>query len=285
MKSLMLKLLTIIFLSSVTLFGANVTNEMDKKVIAFLEKAIAPNDNYKFDKVVIVKKEEMKDINGWYVYFVRIDLNLTKQAGKTASVNDMVFTNGAILSKDFLDIKTNKSIKSSFSLDLDTSAYSKVHLLAGNSNAPHKIAVFSDPLCPFCMDLIPEIIEDVEKNPQTFALYYYHFPLSIHPASPTLVKAMILAEEKGDKGIVKRVYKEILDIKESDEAVVLDIFNKTFKTNFTLKEINQAHIVKQLADDEALAHSLMLSGTPTVYLNGKKDEQKKTYRNLIKEKK
>ena len=285
MKLLMLKLLTIIALSSVTLFGANVTNEMDKKVTVFLEKAIAPNDNYKFDKVVVVKKGEMKDIKGWYVYFVRIDLNLTKQAGKTVSVNDMVFTNGTILSKDFLDIKTNKSIKSSFSLDLDASAYTKVHLLAGESNAPHKIVVFSDPLCPFCMDLIPEIIEDVEKNPQTFALYYYHFPLNIHPASQTLVKAMILAEEKGDKGIVKRVYKEILDIKESDEAVVLDIFNKTFKTNFTLKEINQAHIVKQLTDDEALAHSLMLSGTPTVYLNGKKDEQKKMYRNLIKEKK
>lgn len=285
MKSSMLKLLTIIALSSTALFGASIANDMDKKVISFLEKAIAPNDNYKFEKVLIVKKEEMKNISGWYVYFVRIDLNLIKQTGKKISVNDIIFTNGEILSKDFLDIKTNKSIKSNFSLDMEASSYTKAHLLAGNSDAPHKIAVFSDPLCPFCMDLIPEIIEDVEKNPKIFALYYYHFPLTIHPASPTLIKAMILAEEKGDKGIVKKVYKEVLDIKESDEALVLDIFNKTFKTNFTLSEINQVHIVKQLGADEALVQSLMLSGTPTIYLNGKKDETKKSYKNLIKEKK
>jgi len=88
------------------------------------------------------------------------------------------------------------------------------------------------------------VIADVEKNPETFALFYYHFPLNIHVAAPTLVKAMILAEEKGDKEIVKKVYQEVLDIKESDEKVILDIFNPTFKTNFTVAQINQPHILK-----------------------------------------
>ena len=204
MRSLMLKLLTtLITLSSSTLFAAAPTPELDAKVTTFLQKAIAPNENYTFDKVVILKKEAMKEMPEWMVYFVRIDLKLTKQEGKKLSVNDIVFTDGKILSKDFADFGSGRSIKGSYSLDVDASAYNKEHLLAGNLNAPHKLVVFSDPLCPFCMDFLPEVIADVEANPQTFALFYYHFPLTIHPAAPTLVKAMLLAEEQGDKAIVK----------------------------------------------------------------------------------
>ena len=286
MRSLMLKLLTIIIaLSSFSLFAADVNAELDQKVTTFLQKAIAPNESYTFDKVVILKKEEMKDLAGWMVYFVRIDLKLTKQEGKKLSVNDIVFTNGKILSKDFADINSGRSLKGRYSLDMDVRAYNKEHLLAGNFNAPHKIVVFSDPLCPFCMDFIPEVIADVQKNPETFALFYYHFPLNIHPAAPTLVKAMILAEEKGDKEIVAKVYKEFFDIKESDEKVILDIFNKALKKNFTVEQINQAHILKQLNNDQELATNLMINGTPTIYLDGKKDDTKRAYRKFIKESK
>ena len=286
MKSLMLKLLTILItLSSYSLLEAATDNELDAKVTTFLQKSIAPNDNYTFDKVEILKKEAMKEMPEWMVYFIRIDLNLTKQAGKKLSVNDIIFTNGAILSKDFSDLKSGRSIKGSYSLDIDASAYNKEHLLAGHLNAPHKIVVFSDPLCPFCMDFLPEVIADVEANPETFALFYYHFPLNIHPASPTLVKAMILAEEQGDHEIVKKVYKEFLDIKESDEKVILELFNKALKKNFTVDQINQASILQKLVSDEALANALMVNGTPTVYLDGKKDDTKRNYRKLMKESK
>lgn len=286
MRSLMLKLLTtIIALSSVSLFAVDGSVDLDTKVTTFLQKAIAPNESYAFEKVVILKKEEMKDIAGWMVYFVRIDLKLTKQEGKKISVNDIVFTNGKILSKDFSDVNSGKSIKGNFSLDIDSSAYTKEHLLAGNFNAPHKLVVFSDPLCPFCMDFIPEVIMDVEKNPETFALFYYHFPLNIHPPAPTLVKAMLFAEEQGDKEIVKKVYKEFFDIKESDEKVILDIFNKALNKNFTVEQINHSNILKQMNADQELANNLMVNGTPTIYLDGKKDDTKRTYRKFIKESK
>ncbi|KFL33622.1 hypothetical protein JU57_09660 [Sulfurospirillum sp. SCADC] len=282
----MLKLLTtIITLSSSTLFAAASTPELDAKVTTFLQKAIAPNENYTFDKVVILKKEAMREMPEWMVYFVRIDLKLTKQEGKKLSVNDVVFTDGKILSKDFADLTSGRSIKESYSLDVDASAYTKEHLLAGNLNAPHKLVVFSDPLCPFCMDFLPEVIADVEANPQTFALFYYHFPLSIHPASPTLVKAMILAEEQGDKAIVKKVYKEFFDIKISDEKAILELFNTALNKNFTVDQINQAHIVQKLTQDQALAAALMVNGTPTIYLDGKKDDTKRSYRKFIKESK
>ncbi len=267
------------------LFSAEPVLDIDKKVIGFLEKAIAPNENYKFEKVSIVKKEDLKEASGWKVYFVRIDLSLLKQEGKKVTVHEIIFTNGKVISKDFLDATSGKSIKSNFSLDLETSAYNKEHLLAGNFNAPNKLVIFSDPLCPFCMDFVPEVINAVEKNPETFALFYYHFPLSIHPSSPTLVKAMLVAEEKGDRAIVKKMYNEIIDLTTSDEKIILDTFNQTFKTNITLEEINQAHILKKLTADYDLATSLMINGTPTIYLNGKKDDTRTNYKKLIKEQK
>ncbi len=286
MRSLMLKLLTtLITLSSLSLFAADANADLDTKVTTFLQKAIIPNENYTFDKVVILKKEAMKEMPDWMVYFVRIDLNLVKQEGKKLSINDMVFTNGTILSKDFSNLNNGRSVKGSYSLDMDASAYNKEHLLAGNLNAPHKIVVFSDPSCPFCMDFVPEVLADVQNHPETFALFYYHFPLNIHPASPTLVKAMIFAEEKGDHEIVKKVYKEFFDIKETDEKAILDIFNKALNKNFTLEQINQAHILQKLSNDEALANALMVNGTPTIYLDGKKDDTKRSYRKFIKESK
>lgn len=287
MKSSMSKLLTIIaLLSNIALYAAsNVAESMDQNVLKFLQQAIAPNENYTFDKVVILKKEELKEIPGWMVYFVRIDLKLVKQAGKSLSVNDIIFTNGTLMSKDFNALSNGRSIKSRFSLDMDPKAYNKEHLLAGNFDAPHKIVVFSDPLCPFCMDFVPELLDDVLKHPETFALFYYHFPLNIHPSSQTLVKAMLLAEEKGDKMIAQKVYKAYLDIEEKDEQKILDIFNKTFQKNFTLQEINQSSLVQRMNNDMALANALMVNGTPTIYLDGKKDDTKKVYKTFIKESK
>lgn len=286
MKSLMLKLLTILIsLSSSSLFAAVSASDLDSKVSTFLQKSIANNENYTFDKVVILKKEPMREMPEWFVYFVRIDLNLTKQEGKKLSVNDIVFTNGSLLSKDFADLEHGRGLKGSYSLDVDASAYNQEHLLAGNFDAPHKIVVFSDPLCPFCMDFLPEVIADVEANPKTFALFYYHFPLNIHPAAPTLVKAMLFAEKQGDKAIVKNVYKEFFDIKESNEKAILDIFNRALNKNFTVEQINQASILQRMNQDNEMAASLMVNGTPTVYFDGKKDDTKRNYRKFMKESK
>ena len=285
MKSLMLKLLTSLVLSSSLLFGADIGVDLDKKVTNFLAKAIGPNDNYKLEKMTILKKEDMKELQGWKVYFVRIDLTLTKQEGKKVTVNDIVFTDGKALSKDLLDIQSGKSYKNALSLDLDAKAYSKEHLLAGNFNAPHKLVIFSDPLCPFCMDFVPEVIRDVEKNPETFALFYYHLPLSIHPAAPGLIRAMLVAEEKGEKDVVRRVYDEVFDLKKADDAQILKAFNAALKTAITPAEIVQDHIVKRMKADQEYASNLMINSTPTIYVNGKKDDEKTSYRQLIKEKK
>lgn len=107
MMSLMLKLLTIIALSSSFLLS----EELDKRVVDFLEKSVVSNENYQFEEITILKTDDVKNAKGWKVYFVRIDLSLLKPEHKKVSINDVVFTNGKLISKDFIDVNSGKSIK------------------------------------------------------------------------------------------------------------------------------------------------------------------------------
>jgi phosphate transport system protein len=49
--------------------------------------------------------------------------------------------------------------------------YKEEYLIAGDREAKHKLLVFSDPLCPNCTTVLPELIKDANKNPKILALY------------------------------------------------------------------------------------------------------------------
>jgi len=110
MMSLMLKLSSIILISSIY---ANATSIQDK-FTTFLTKTINKAKDYKFKKVEILYKEAVPKNKGWNAYFLKIDLMIPSK-NKVISIKDIVFSNGELISKDFIDITTNKSIKSSFS--------------------------------------------------------------------------------------------------------------------------------------------------------------------------
>lgn len=276
MKLLMLKLLMIGLSSS--LLCANTT---EVKLLKFLSKSVQATKNYKINNIELTGNQDMKNVSGWKVYFVKIDLDLVGK-NKTISITDKIFTNGSLISRDFLDIDTAKSIKSSFVPDFDKKFYNKINIIAGNSDAPNKLAVFSDPLCPFCMDFMPELINFVQMHPEQFVLYYYHFPLNIHPNSPTLIKASLVAKAKGIKNVDLKVYKEAFDFEETNDKVVLDAFNKLMGTSIKLEELNQKDILKHMEDDMKIVKDLGLNGTPRLFTNEKIDNKRSIYKNLLK---
>lgn len=280
MKSLMLKLLTSLLLSSSLLFAGNIA--LDKKVLDFLNKSINTGTQYTLRDVSIVDVQDFDKIAGWKVYFVKIDLDLTDK-NKTISIKDKIFTNGDMVSKDFVYMDSRKSIKDDLFVQFDQKLYKKSNLLAGQFEANHKLVLFSDPLCPFCMDFTPDVINFVSSHPKDFALFYYHFPLNIHPNSKTLIKAGIVAREQGVKDVIKRTYEEVFDFDTTDEKVVLDAFNTLFKTQITKEQINQKDIIDEMDNDIKEANQLMLNGTPTLYVNGILDKTRATYKQLVKE--
>jgi len=281
MMSLMLRLLSIILISSVF---ANATTT-EQKLVNFIGTAINTGKGYKFKKAEITHSEFVPSNKNWKAYFLKIELQILSKH-KTISVKDIIFSNGTLISKDFININTSRSIKDSFSFPASPKLYDKEHLLIGNKNAKNKLIIFSDPLCPFCMDFVPDLITWVKKHDKNFALYYYYYPLSIHPGNITLIKSELAAEKLGKiKDLSKKVYEEAFDFDKTDEKSILKAFNKTFKTNLNQKQINTQDILNRIKNDLKVARSLMIRGTPTLYVNGKKDPTRSLYKKLAEQKK
>lgn len=276
MKSLMLKLL-IIGISSSFIFA----NTTEDKIVNFLSKSVQATKSYKIKDIRLAGSQDIEAIPGWKVYFVKIDLDLIGK-NKSITITDKIFSNGKVVSRDFLNIDNAKSMKADFVPNFDEKYYNTSNIIAGNVDATNKLAIFSDPLCPFCMSFMPDIINFVNKYPKQYVLYYYHFPLNIHPQAVTLVKASILAKTKGVKNVDIKVYEEAFDFKKEDDVAVLAAFNKLMKTDFTIEDINQKDVIKHLEDDMKIVNDLGLNGTPRLFTNGKIDSQRTIYKNLLK---
>ena len=277
MKSLTLKLLMIALSANVLFAGA-----AEEKVLKFLSKSTQATEHYKIKDIRIESSQNLPSMNGWKVYFIKIDLDLVGK-NRSITISDKIFTNGKLIAKDLINISTARSIKNNFVIDFDEKFYNKYNIIAGEENSPNKLAVFSDPMCPFCMEFIPDVINFVKKYPKQFVLYYYHFPLNIHPQSLSLIKASLAAKKKGIKDVDLKVYEEVFDFEKTDgEKEVIKAFNKALKTQITLKEMNQKDILKHIEDDMKIVNKLGLNGTPRLFINGKIDNSRNMYKKLLK---
>lgn len=271
------KILSLSVILSASLF-AN-----DSTVVDFEKKRVAQNPNVKVKDVKVNTKKDLP-LAGWNGYILDVEAIVQE---KSLKVKDILFSNGDYIALDLIDAKTGKSLKDLVTPNLTSNYYDKTKLIAGNHNAKDKIVVFSDPLCPFCMEYIPEVINYVNKNSDSIALYYYAFPLvQIHPASEALSKIIEVAKNKGVKDIELKAYKTDWETyfspKENDDKKILEAFNKELKTNIKLEEIASKDINEKLSKDMSMGEEIMVTGTPTIFVNGVKDTTRELYKTLGK---
>ncbi len=245
----------------------------DDIVLDFEKKRMAQNPNVKIKSIKLNSKKELDEVNSWSGYIFDIEAIIQ---GKDIKAKDILFSDGKVVAPDLIDAKTGKSLKDSVTPAMTEKYYDKTRLIAGNNDAKDKVVVFSDPLCPFCQDYIPDIISKVEANSKNIALYYYAFPLTqIHPASLPLSKLIDIAVEKGVKDATIKAYKtdweEHFDPKSEDSAKILEAFNKVLGTDIKIADLNKKEINAKLEKDIQMGDDLMVSGTPTLYVNGKKE--------------
>ena len=256
-----------------------------KRLLEYVKRAISVNKNYKLKGMRIRQAKDVKELPGWKVYFLDIDLEMLQQKGKEITVHDKIFSNGKYIVRDFINIVNRASLKDKLVPDMDASFYRKDHLIYGKESASNKIVVFSDPICPFCQGYLPKLLKAAKENPDKIALYYYHFPLiMLHKEAPTVIKAAMVAEKQGMKDVLQKVYDVKFNIDTSDEAKILEEFNKKMGTHITSKDIHAKDIEERYAFDKQYADKMMISGTPTVYFNSKKDISRKKYLEVIGEK-
>lgn len=270
-------------LSATTLLlCANVFAASDADVLGFLKKGIASNPNVSNVQLEINGKKAVPQMRDWQAYFVSIEADV-KQGNDNRHINQngTYFVSGDILATELVNLKTGARYNDTLAPDLSAQAYSKNNLISGTVKSKYKVAIFSDPLCPFCRRYVPEALSYMMKYPTVFGVYYYHFPLpSLHPAAITLTKAAIAAEQSGMKNVTMRLYTVEINANESDENKILDAFNKTFKSKLTLADIRRPSVGKQYESDQKMAQSAMVAGTPTVFFDGKKDPSKNKYKEI-----
>lgn len=284
MSKLLKKTILLSSLCGVGAFAADKTTLVEE----YLTNQLQNNPAVKEGKAKVIDDKPLKQIPGWDAYIIDIDVTL-KHANKHIHQKNIFFGNGRYLTADFTDMRTGDSLKSKIKPKFDHSYYTPEHLISGTPESKYKVALFSDPLCPFCRRYVPGALKDMMKDPKKYAVYYYHLPLPrIHPASVILVKAMIAAELKGYKPDIMKLYTLIqpdnpkganyVAYREHNAKKILKVFNKVMGTNLTLKDLESPEVQKRMKEDEQIAMDLMVGGTPTVYFNDEYDKTKHRYK-------
>ena len=277
MMSLMSKLSATILLSSLSLFGAT-----NADVVNFLTKQIGANKNVSNLKISVTNRTPLKALKGWDSVIVDLKAHV-KQGKQERDIEQQMiyFVHGDFITKEFNNISTGARLSASVAPKFENSYYTKANLAFGHANAKHKIAIFSDPLCPFCRKFVPGAIDYMKEHPDDFAVYYYHFPLpALHPASVTLTKAAIAAEHKGVKGALRNLYNVQINAREMDEQKILNAFNKATGASITVMDIHAPAVEAQFKNDKSTAAKVMVQGTPTMFFDGVKDASKKKYKQV-----
>ena len=283
MKSLTLKLLTILSLLSISLYA---NKDIDNTILKYEERKIASilkRQNITLNNVSIVLKKDLQQ-NGWYGYVFNLAFTVK---GKELTQKDTLFTNGDLITTELIDAKTKRSFKDKMYPTLEKKYFNKSHLIAGDINAKHTLVLFSDPLCPICLDEVPTIIKNVLENPKSIALYYYHMPLEMHPTAKVLSKASMIATKMGIKDVDYTIYmtdfSKFYDAyKEKDSSVALKYFNEVFKTTITMDQINEPSLDEKLQSDMKMSEEVFVAGTPTLFLDGEIDKSRMKYEQYLK---
>ena len=275
--SLMLKsLATTLLLSS--LVHANTTSQ---KVENFLDNQFGDNPRIKTLTVKVEEVKPLKDVKGWDAYIVNIEAYLKAKPKEKIEQKMIWFSNGVAVTKELTNLNNGDNYVDEVKPSIKKVEYKKENLIYGNANAKHRVAIFSDPLCPFCKDFAPAALTYMKKHPNKFAVYYYHFPLlRIHPASAIITRAAVVAEQKGFKDVAIKMYDIKVNPREKDVAKILVAFNKVVGSNVTEKDVKDPKISEVIKYDTQFASDHFVNGTPTIYFDDKIDKTRKKFKTV-----
>jgi len=280
--SLMSKLLSTTLIATLSLSAASTEAEVKD----YIKNHLIKNQSVKVDSVDVIEKKNIKELAGWDIYFVNINAKVKKSPTVTdvVTVPETIFVKDGIATNALIDMKTGTDFHMTLKPKLKDSVYDEKHLFAGNKDAKHKIVVFSDPQCPFCQKKVPEIYKAVKENPETFAFYYYHFPLvRIHPVSDIITRAMLIEQKNKNYDKVIDMYSFEIDPREVNLTKVVNKLNKKFDLKLTEEMIDGKEIEKELKYDEKVGGKAMVSGTPTVFFDSVWDKSRSEYKKFIPE--
>jgi glutaredoxin len=274
----MSKLLTSTLIASIALNAGAVPD--NKTLLKYVKRNVVKNPQVKVNGVTVLETKTHKDLPGWTVILATMDLNYQK---KDIHAPEMMFAKDGLITSHLVNQRTGNDYRNEIKPTVPKGMYNKEHLLFGNEDAKHKVLIFSDPQCPFCQEVIPEIFTAAKENPTKLAIYYYHLPLlRIHPVSDVLTRVMHVAQNEGKIDIVEKIYSLKINPRETNVKKILAAVEKHANYTVTEKQIDAKSVKAAIKTDADAAAKMMVSGTPTIYIDGEWDKMRNGYKKLIK---
>ena len=276
--SLMSKLLTSTLIASIALNAGSVPD--NKTLVKYVKRNVVKNPQVKLNGVTVLETKTHKDLPGWTIILATMDLSYQK---KDIHAPEMMFAKDGLITSHLVNQKTGNDYRNEIKPTVPKSMYNKDHLLFGNANAEHKVLIFSDPQCPFCQEVVPEIFKAARENPTKLAVYYYHLPLMrIHPVSGVLTRVMHIAQLEGKMDKIEKMYSLKISPREKNVKKILAAVKKHANYSVTEKQINAKSVKEAIKADADAAAKMMVSGTPTIYIDGEWDKMRNGYKKFIK---
>ena len=248
----------------------------------YIKKNIVKNPDVKVVKVKTTTTRTIPNNPNWKAYLAIVEL---KYKGKDIQEPMTIFVDekAGLVSMDLMDANSGKSYKRSMKPDIPNSYYDDAHLISGKSSAKHKMVVFSDPQCPFCIEFVPGALKDFATKKGDVALYYYHMPLiRLHPVSEVLTRVMEVLQKEGKTADAMKMYSLKIPAKEKSVDKILAAIKKQLNIEVSKDAISKPEIKKVVKDDIKKAKAMMINGTPTIYFDGKFDQTRSQYKTYLK---
>ena len=248
----------------------------------FVKKNVVKNPQVKVNKVDTVSTKKIPGDNNWNAYLVMVNLTFK---GKNVKEPMTIFVDekSGLATMSLMNANTGKDYQRTIKPSMPESYYNQAHLIAGKSDAKHKMVIFSDPQCPFCIQYVPGVLKDFKEKKGDVALYYYHMPLlRLHPVSEVLTRAMEVLQKEGKVDQAMKVYGLKIAAKEKNEAKILAALKKQLNLEVSKEAIGKKEIKEAVQKDMDAARQMMVRGTPTVYFDGEFDANRDKYKQFLK---
>ena len=139
----------------------------------------------------------------------------------------------------------------------------------GMEKAPVIITVFTDFQWPYCAKVVPLLEQVLEQNPDTVKIVLKNLTLtSIHKFAE---KAALAALAAGEQGKFWQFHDELFDSPEINDRVINKIADELgLDQNRFQKDMGSKKIRNKLDRDLQDANKAKVTGTPTIFINGRK---------------
>ena len=142
----------------------------------------------------------------------------------------------------------------------------------GDAAAPVSIVLFTDFQCPYCIKLNPLLDQIYEKNKGKVKIIFKNMPLQFHQMAEPAALAALAA---GEQGKFWEFHDKIFAAPQLNPAVMTKIAQDLGLDMTRFESDRTSPMLRQkLGKDMSDAQKAGVTGTPTIYINGRKLKQR-----------